>query len=175
MKKDLTIAFILVALGVLTRLVPHGWNMTLMGAVALSAGFLISRKSIAVLVPLAAVIVSDLFLGFHSTIYYVYGAYILMVALASVAKGNRWGSVLATSALGSFLFFIITNFGVWHVEGIYPYTLSGLMQSYMMGIPFYRAQFLIDVVGSFGLVYGFKFLFQKVLRQTLSVKEFSRG
>jgi len=175
MKNDLFIAFILILLGVVTRLVPHGWNITLMGAVALSGGFLISRKSVAVLVPLVAVIISDVFLGFHSTIYYVYGAYILMVALASVVGGSRWGSVLATSALGSFLFFILTNFAVWHVEGIYPHTLAGLTQSYMMGIPFYRAQFLIDVLGSFGLVYGFTFLFKKVLRQPLSVKEFSRG
>ena len=175
MKKDLTIAFVLMSLGILTRLIPHGWNMTLMGAVALIAGFLISRKSIAVLVPLVAVIISDLFLGFHSTIYYVYGAYIAMVALTSSVGQSRWGTVLATSTLGSFLFFIITNFGVWYVEGIYPHTFSGLMQSYMMGLPFYRAQFLMDVVGSFGLVYGFRFLFKKVLRQTPSVKELSRG
>ena len=175
MKKDLTLAFLLLSMAVFTRLIPHGWNITLMGAVALSAGFLISRKSIAVLVPLVAVIISDLFLGFHSTIYYVYGAYILMVAMTSGVGQNRWGTVLATSALGSFLFFLITNFGVWHLEGLYPHTFSGLMQSYIMGLPFYRGQFVADVVGSFAIVYAFNFLLKKVLQQTLSIKEFSRG
>ena len=37
------------------------------------------------------------------------------------------------------LFFIISNFIVWLTSGgAYPYTISGLLYCYEMGIPFYR-------------------------------------
>ena len=41
------------------------------------------------------------------------------------------------SLLSSLVFFIVTNFGVW-VMGWYPPTLAGLVNCYIMGLPFLR-------------------------------------
>ena len=37
----------------------------------------------------------------------------------------------------TFSFFVITNFAVWAMDGLYPMTLEGLMACYIAAIPFY--------------------------------------
>ncbi len=138
---------ILVFIGALSRLIPHGWNFTAIGAVALVAGFLILNKALAVATPLLALLISDLVIGFHSTMIYVYGAYALIVGLGILFKYQKqFKNIILTSVTGSLLFFMITNFGVWAEGIIYAKNFSGLMESFVMGIPFYRNQFLSDLI-----------------------------
>ena len=40
------------------------------------------------------------------------------------------------SLLGAFLFFLITNFGVWSI-GSYGYSFEGLIACYTLAIPFF--------------------------------------
>ena len=42
----------------------------------------------------------------------------------------------------SVFFFAYTNFGVWLIGGLYPHTLTGLVSSYAMGLPFYRTMII---------------------------------
>ena len=55
-------------------------------------------------------------------------------------KSSAMPQVLATSLLGSVLFFLVSNFGswCWDIGEAYPRTLSGLMTCYIAGIPFYK-------------------------------------
>ncbi len=43
---------------------------------------------------------------------------------------------ISGSLIGALIFFVITNFGVW-VLGSYGYTLSGLINCYILAIPFF--------------------------------------
>ena len=54
-----------------TRLIPHPPNVVPIAAMALFAGAFFSNRMLAYLVPLAAMIISDVIIGFHSTVWYV--------------------------------------------------------------------------------------------------------
>jgi len=42
--------------------------------------------------------------------------------------------------VGALFFYFYTNFGVWLIGNLYPHTFSGLINCYMMGLPFLRLQ-----------------------------------
>lgn len=148
MKKELALVVSLVVLGALSRLVPHGWNFTAIGAVAVVSGLLItSNRLTAILTPLTALFVSDLFIDFHDTMIYVYGAYALSVGVGMLfSKQQQFKNIILGSVVGSLLFFMISNFGVWMSGTAYTPDMSGLMNCYVMGVPFYRNQFLSDLI-----------------------------
>ena len=73
-KQIVIIAFMLVA--ILFRLMPHLPNFTPITAIALFGGLYFTNKSMAYLVPIFIMILSDLFLGFHSISIFVYAAFL---------------------------------------------------------------------------------------------------
>ncbi len=128
---------LIISIGVLMRLVPHSPNFTPIAATALFGGTYLSKKY-AFIIPVAAMLVSDYFIGFHHTMVYVYGSFILTGVIGIWLREHKSvRNVIGASLLSSVLFFLITNFGVW-VNGAYARDISGLWQSYMMGIPFFR-------------------------------------
>jgi len=103
------VAAALILLGILGRLVPHPWNVTPITAMALFAGAYLPRRW-GLLIPLAAVAISDLFLGWHATIPFTWGAFALIGALGWwVRRSPSVGRIAAGTLTGSFLFFVITN------------------------------------------------------------------
>jgi hypothetical protein len=54
-------------------------------------------------------------------------------------------AITAGSLTGSIVFFVITNFAVWLGSGYYPQTLSGLLTSYTLAIPFFHYTLLGDL------------------------------
>lgn len=144
------------------RIVPHWPNFTPVAAMALFAGATINRKWMAFLVPLAALFISDLILGFHGTLLYVYGAMVLTVIIGSLlTKKLKAGSIAIASVSSSILFFLITNFGAW-MSGMLPYSrdFSGLIQAYIAGIPFFNAALAGDLFYS-TILFGSFILAQK--------------
>jgi hypothetical protein len=140
--KSAELIALLVAIGVAMRLMPHLPNFTPIGALAVWGGMRLAPGKNALFV-LATMIISDLFLGFHSTVLYVYGSLLLVTWLAS-RMPVKVGPVIGTTLVGSVLFFLITNFGVWQASTMYPHTLAGLLQSYTMAIPFFRSSGIGD-------------------------------
>lgn len=141
----LTIVF----LGVLSRLLPHAPNLTALTAVALFAGTYIRPARLAFVAPLAVMLISDFVLGFHNVMFFVYGAWALIAALAMLMKGENENSpsrLLALSLSGSVLFFLISNFGVWLLDGMYAKTVEGFVACYLMALPFLKNQVLGDLV-----------------------------
>lgn len=138
-------------LAVLSRWVGHFWNFTLLGGAFLFAGAYFTDKKIAVLLMLAVMLVSDLVIGFHDQMPIVYFSYLVVVALGFLMnpQSSRL-KILGYSVLGSFAFYVLTNFAVWYQGALYPMTFSGLIECYVMGIPFYRNQIISDVAASFG-------------------------
>ena len=89
-------------------------------------------------------IVSDLFIGLHDVVLYVWGSFMLVGLIGMWLKSNkRLLNVGIASVASSFLFFLITNFGVWLQW--YPKTSQGLANCYTLALPFYRNTFVGDI------------------------------
>ena len=121
------------------RLFPHPPNVAPIAAMALFAGAHFDDRRTAFLVPLVAMLVSDLVLGFHSSMFLVYLAFMFTVALGFWVKHHRSVLTVASAALASsVMFFLLTNFGAWLSLEVYPKTLEGLGTAYAAGIPFFQ-------------------------------------
>lgn len=136
----------LILLGVVSRLVPHPWNATPVMAMALFGGTYLSKRW-SILLPLAAVAISDVFLGWHNTIAFTWGAFALTGLLAWWVRAHPSATRIFVGALsGSVAFFLITNFGVWVVGDLYPRTAAGFWECYVAAIPFFRGTLMGDLV-----------------------------
>ena len=134
-----------IVLAALARLVPHPPNFTPVGAMALFGGACLADRRFALLVPLAALFLSDLFLGLHILIPVVYGSFALNVLLGRWLRSRRTVASTATVALiGSVQFFAVTNFACWLLY--YPPTAEGFAACYVAAVPFFQNTVLGDAV-----------------------------
>lgn len=131
----------IVVVAALSRLIPHTPNFTPIGALALFAGASFQGRFMAFAVPIAAMLLSDLVLGFHGEMPAVYASFILTVLMGRYLRrsGHSPGllSVGAASVLSATMFYLLTNFSVWLNSGMYPHTSAGLLMCYTMAIPFF--------------------------------------
>jgi len=143
--KKLASPSIIILFAVILRLIPHVPNFAPISGMALFGGVYLNKKY-ALLAPLIAMFSSDIFLGFHGTMLYVYGSFILtgLVGIWLREHKNFKNIVLAT-VFSSVSFFVITNFGVWLEGRLYPANLSGLIGAYVMAIPFFRNTIMGDL------------------------------
>jgi hypothetical protein len=142
----------LVLIAGLSRLIPHPWNFTAVGAMALFSGSRMPHKGLAFLAPLLTLLWTDAILGFHSTAVYVYAA-VALITIIGFFTEHKPSRIFAGSLVSSVLFFAITNFGVWLTQDLYPKNASGLIESYVMAIPFFGNQILGDLF-YVGLLFG---------------------
>lgn len=146
MKKYLP-AFILITLGIAARFLPHPANFAPIGAIAIFAGIYLPKKW-AIVLPLAAMLLSDLFIGFYAwpIMLSVYAGFVVMGLIGlAIRKNKKVSTVLGGTVLGGVIFYLVTNGAVWAFGSLYPHTVAGLMQSYYMAIPFFRNSLLGDL------------------------------
>jgi len=147
-----------VAISVLFRLIPHPPNFAPVGAMALFSGAYISGP-LAFIFPLSIMFLSDIFLGLHITIPFVYGSFLVTVFVGRFLKNRKnAGRLIIAATSTSIVFFLITNFGVWLKSGMYTKDANGLLTAYLMGLPFFRNTLLSDFFYSFSFFYGFSFV-----------------
>jgi len=152
------VVLIMIFAGAMMRLIPHWPNFTPIAAIALFGGTFLKRKDLAFLVPVAAMLVSDLIIGFHSTMLPVYISFIGIVGFGLLLqKKLTVVNTFSASLAASVLFYIVTNFASW-TSGLMPYPMNaaGLMQSYIAGLPFLFNGILGDLFYTsvlFGAVY----------------------
>lgn len=165
---------LLIVIAALSRLLPHPPNFSPVEAVALFGGAYFARRQWALLVPLAAMFLSDLALGLiNGGLYWEYfssAGFLLVyacIALTGVLGfGLRGkvsaGRVLGYSLAGAVLFFLVTNFGVWATGTLYPHTAAGLLAAYVAGIPFFQWTVLGTLFYAALLFGGFELLRRRV-------------
>lgn len=148
----LTLCFIII-LAVLSRFLPFPPNVAPVAAIALFGGAYFSNKGLALLLPVGIMLLSDLFIGLHSTLLFVYASFALIMLVGYYFLGDKLSPMrlLGASLSGSVLFYLITNFGVWLVSPYYPLTPEGLLSSYTMAIPFFHYTLLGDLAYSSAL------------------------
>ena len=158
-----------------SRIVPHIWNFTPVGAVCLFGSAYFEKKWQAYFVPLFAIWASDIYMNnviygqnntftlFYDGFYWQYIAYILIIFIAAfLFQKINVVRVLGGSLLATFLFFFISNFGVWVGSGMYAKTLLGLIECYIAAIPFLWATFTSDLLYSSVLFGSFSFAQKKI-------------
>ena len=151
---------IILALG---RLIPHPPNFTPILAAAIVAPYIINNKWVSIAVPLTAMLIADLFIGFHPYILWVYGAIALSTLFSFALKkfGRMYIQLGFMAVLSSLIFFVVTNFAVWLVWDFYPKTFDGLILCYAAGLPFLRNTLMSTI-----LYTGFFVLLIDVLRNS---------
>ncbi len=176
----------LVLFAVLTRWLPHPANVTGLLAVSIFSGAGLSRvflkqkpfwqTILSVVTPLLALLISDLVLGSHETLAYVYSSIILIslfsqiLSQSSVWQKNsstksvfKWLRLPSLAVASSLFFFVVTNFGVWFEMSIYPKTASGLLMCYVAALPFLTQQILGDLFFTGVVFFAANYLSQDVL------------
>lgn len=188
MKKETASHLVLIAalvfISALGRLITNHmaiYNFTAIGASALFSGIVIKDKRLAYLVPLGAMLLSDLFFelftnikGFYGIgMAFNYGAFMLVTWIGTqMRKVNALRVFLA--AIGSgLLFFLLSNFGTWAFENIYPKTAAGLVQCYTAAIPFYQkgnmfSSFFLNTIMSNVFYSAFLFAAYELLQPVFS-------
>ena len=163
----LTISLIIIGLGLLNIFFSTIPNLSPLAAMALFGGIYLKDKKIALFIPVFALFISDLFLGFHSSMWAVYGSFVLVVVLGTLIKKVNFINIFSATIASSLLFFIITNFAVWAQGSFYPMSFTGLIECYTMGIPFFKNTIIGDLLFS-GVIFGGFAIAQK---QFLILKE----
>ncbi len=128
----------MIAVAAAIRILPHPWNFAPVGAMALFGGATFSSRRAALLYPLVALFVGDVFIGFHRLMPVVYASFLLSVAIGFWVGQRRSAPRIGAATLaGAVQFFLVTNFGVWLSGMTYPKTAAGLAACYVAGIPFF--------------------------------------
>lgn len=170
-------AALLIVFAAFTRLFPHPHNFTAIGAMAVFGGTVIKDKKLAFILPLAALLLSDVCLqlftstkGFYGTTqFFVYGAFILTTFIATFIRKTSVSNIAFAAIWSALIFFVISNFGVWVSSTTYPHNIPGLLSCYAAAIPFYKNDFfgnfvLNSIMGNLffsALLFSAYFLFAK--------------
>jgi len=152
------------------RLIPHPPNFAPIAAMALFGGAYFSKKWAAFLVPIAAMFITDLIIGFHSTMWAVYLSFALIVVIGMLMiKQKKIGNIFFASVTSSVVFFIVTNFGAWLTSPFYEKTGTGLAVCYTAAIPFFHQTLLSDLF-FVGILFGAYHLAKQKLPQLAESK-----
>ena len=127
-----------------SRFIPHPPNFTSLIALSFYVPAVFGIRFIPTVV--VAMLFTDLLIGFHSTILFTWGS-IILIGLISKYSNKSIGVRISGSLLGAFLFYILTNFGVW-IGGSYGYTFDGLIQCYILALPFFGYTFISTLIFS---------------------------
>ena len=131
-KKNLQSFFFIFFFLTISRLIPHEPNFTPILSISI-LGYLFSKILwLKVLIVLGSMFFSDLIIGVHDFIIYVYFSLILLIIISNSKN------YIYMIFLGPLIFFIVTNFGVWLSSSYYTKNIEGLIECFYMAIPFFK-------------------------------------
>jgi len=155
------IVCLLIFFGITVRLLPHAPNMTPVTAIAFVGSLYLGRRW-AIALPLLTLFLSDMLIGFYDwkIMFSVYGSFALIGLWSFISTKSRSVLPVGLSVVGSsILFFLITNGAVWAFSPWYEKTISGLLYSYELGLPFLRNMLVGDLLYTTILVFAFESVF----------------
>ena len=149
----------------LARLIPHPPNFTPVVAVAILSGYFFRHLYLSFTILVVAMLIADSFIGFYNNIVIIYFSLLLIAFIFfKIYLKINFKNLFVYSFLGSLIFFLISNFGVWALgsPGIdnlpYDKNLSGLIQCYILALPFFGNTFLSTLVFAYPAIYIYKSL-----------------
>jgi len=134
----------------LSRLIPHPPNFTPVIACTVIGCFVAENIKIRLLILIGSMLVSDFIIGFHDLMIFTY---ILIFFLLIIANKKNYKYMIFINPL---IFYLTTNFLVWLTSGMYDLNLTGLIECYLLGLPFYGYSFLSTIFYSILFLYFFE-------------------
>ena len=116
-----------------SRFIPHPPNFTSLIALSFYVPAIFGSRYMPIV--LLSFVFTDLVIGFHNTLLFTWGS-VIFIGIFSRYFTKSILTRISGALTGALIFFIITNFGVW-VSGMYQANLNGLIESYVMGLPFF--------------------------------------
>ena len=159
----------LAIVALVSRWIPHPPNFSPLIAIALFGGTVLSSKKLAFMLPILAIFLSDLVLGFYPMFLGVYFCLALVVAVGLAMKSlfkdsklNKVASLLSGSIVASIVFYLTSNLFVWASSGMYPMTGTGLIESYVMAIPFFNNSLASTIVYAAALFTAYEWASRRI-------------
>ena len=119
-----------------SRIIPHPSNFTPILASAIMAPMLVKDRWFGIAIPIVAMFISDVIIGFHPYQFAVYATILTIALVSPMRKNYKMLGIMAVC--GSVWFFVTTNFAVWIIWDYYPKTFDGLITCYTLAIPFFK-------------------------------------
>lgn len=172
-----TLLFVIIFIAAISRIIPHTFNFSPLGAIALFGAAHFTNKWHAFMIPILATWLSDLFINnviyaqyypeftwFYSGFYWQYGSY-LLIGLAGIFifKKVTVFRVFAGMLSSATIFFLVSNFGCWIGSKTYSQDLLGLGMCYTAGLPFLKGTLMGDLVYGTVLFGGFAWIESRFL------------
>lgn len=161
--KENASSLILLIILIASRLIPHPPNFTPIISVAIISGIFFKNFKISIIILFLTMLISDIFLGFHNNMFFVYFSLAFITYFFSNPElKTNYKNLIIFSFLGSLIFFIISNFGVWFLSDIYSKNPKGILECYVMAIPFFKNTFISTVFFSILALSSKNYLSQKL-------------
>ena len=146
-----------------SRLIPHPPNFTPIIAVAILSSYFFKNIYLSCATLLISMLLADAFIGFYSNMLFVYLSLLLIVFIFhKISEKMNFKNLFICGFIGSLIFFIISNFGVWVLgsPGVldlpYEKNLNGLVECYILAIPFFGNTFLSTLIFSYTAIFIYK-------------------
>lgn len=145
----------LVVLAAVSRFLPHPICFSPIAAMAIFGGAYFAKKSIAIILPIIVMLATDCIIGFYPEMWGVYLPFVIAGCLGFLLRKKvsvlRVGGICISSSV---IFYLVSNFAVW-LQGMcgYPMSWEGLMQCYVMALPFFRNE-LLGTLAYSGILFG---------------------
>jgi len=139
------------------RLIPHPPNFTPIIAVAIMSGYFFKNIKLSFVVLLISMLLVDVFVGFYNHMFFVYlSLFLITFVFFKISDKINFKNLFVFGFLGSLIFYLISNFGVWASGVLSPITnlpyeknLNGLINCYFLAIPFFKNTLFSTIIFSY--------------------------
>ena len=152
-------------------------------AFSVSAGYLFTRKYLAFLIPIAIMAISDLIIGNTNIYLFTWSAFLIAPLIGILIDKMKIGKSLdfkidllkgtSSSIISVIIFFLWTNLGVVFLTTMYGKDFSGIILSYLNGLPFLKTQILSAIIFT-PLIFAIVYLLNNLSSRKLFKMNFSR-
>jgi len=165
---------LLIIVALFERLIlDFGPNIELVTTACILTGLYLKPKQ-SLIVPLTIMAISDAVLGFCVISIFTWSAFVITAFLPKI-----WSKLFSSplfsgtmaGIMGNLIFYLWTNFGVWLTDrwGMYPNDLSGLLLSYINGLPFLKLNLLSTIMFLPASIVLFQVIILKKTRVSLAL------
>ncbi len=140
----------------LSRIIPHPPNFTPILASAIMAPMLIKDRWVGVAIPIIAMFISDVVIGFHPYQFVIYFTICTIALVSPMQKNYTMLGIIAVG--GSVWFFMTTNFAVWIIWDYYPKTFEGMIACYTLALPFFKNTMISTCLFTWLITISIKYL-----------------
>ena len=132
------------------RLIPHPPNFTPIIAVAILSSYFFRNIYLSFFVMLMSMLISDIFIGFYNNMFFVYISLFLIISIFfKLSNKINYKNLFLFGLSGSLIFYLISNFGVWILGDLYQKNINGLLDCYILAIPFFKNTLLSTIIFSY--------------------------